>query len=47
VITIASETGKIFSSFYALFSGLVFVTNVGVLLAPVMHRIMHRIHLEA
>ena len=46
VITIESETGKIFSSFYALFSGLVFVTNTGVLLAPVIHRIMHRIHLE-
>jgi len=46
VITIKSETGKVFSSFYALFSGLVFVTNIGVLLAPVMHRIMHRIHLE-
>ena len=46
VITIETHTGKIFSSFYALFSGLVFVTNIGVLLAPVMHRIMHRVHLE-
>ena len=46
VITIETKTGKIFSSFYALFSGLVFVTNIGVLLAPVMHRIMHRVHLE-
>lgn len=46
VITIENETGKIFSSFYALFSGLVFVTNIGVLLAPVMHRIMHSVHLE-
>ena len=46
VITIENETGKIFSSCYALFSGLVFVTNIGVLLAPVMHRIMHSVHLE-
>lgn len=46
VINIDTEMGKIFSSFYALFSGLVFVTNVGVLLAPVMHRIMHSIHMD-
>jgi transposase len=46
VITIESQAGKIFSSFYALFSGLVFVTNIGVLLAPVLHRIMHSIHLD-
>lgn len=46
VINIDTEMGKFFSSFYALFSGLVFVTNVGVLLAPVMHRIMHSIHMD-
>lgn len=46
VIEIKSWGGKIFSSFYALFSGIVFITNVGVVLAPVMHRLYHRIHLE-
>lgn len=46
VINITSESGKIFSSFYALFSGLVFVTNMGVILAPVIHRIMHSIHMD-
>ena len=46
VINIESNSGKIFSSLYALFSGLVFVTNIGVLLAPLMHRIMHSIHME-
>ena len=38
--------GKIFSSAYALFSGIVFITNIGVILAPALHRIFHRLHLE-
>lgn len=46
VITIENNAGKLFSSFYALFSGLVFVTNLGVLLAPLIHRIMHHLHVE-
>lgn len=41
-----SNGAKLFSSFYALFSGVVFITNIGVILAPVMHRIYHRLHLE-
>ncbi len=46
VVEIRSDTGKIFSSAYALFSGIVFITNVGVILAPAAHRIFHRLHLE-
>jgi hypothetical protein len=46
VIAINSVTGKLFSSFYALFSGVVFITNIGVILAPLMHRIIHRFHLD-
>ena len=46
VINIEQNAGKLFSSFYALFSGLVFVTNLGVLLTPLIHRIMHHLHME-
>jgi hypothetical protein len=46
VVTINSTAGKWFSSFYALFSGVVFITNIGLILAPAVHRIMHRLHLE-
>lgn len=46
VITITSSSGKIFSSLYALFSGIVFITNIGLILAPVIHRIFHKLHLE-
>lgn len=46
VIEINTSSGKIFSSFYALFSGIVFITNIGVILAPALHRMYHRLHLE-
>ena len=46
VVNITNTAGKIFSSFYALFSGLVFITNVGLLLAPLMHRLYHMMHIE-
>lgn len=39
-------TGKLFASFYALFSGLVFLVTVAVFFAPVVHRFLHRFHLE-
>jgi hypothetical protein len=46
VIEIKTTGGKLFSSFYALFSGVVFVTNIGVMLAPAVHRLFHRFHLQ-
>jgi len=41
-----TPVGKIFSSLYALFSGIVFVGAMGYILAPGIHRIFHRLHLE-
>jgi hypothetical protein len=46
VIEIESSGGKWFSSIYALFSGVVFITNIGLILAPAAHRIFHILHLE-
>ena len=43
---VRSDGGKIFSSFYALFSGVVFITNIGIILAPALHRIFHKLHME-
>jgi hypothetical protein len=36
---------KLFAAAYAIFSGLVFISVMGVVLAPVMHRIIHKFHL--
>ena len=46
VVEIKTTGGKWFSSFYALFSGVVFITNIGIILAPAMHRMFHRLHIE-
>ncbi len=46
VVTINSNAGKIFSSCYALFSGVVFITNVGIILSPALHRLWHKLHVE-
>lgn len=46
VVEIKTTAGKWFSSAYALFSGIVFITNVGIILAPAIHRLFHRLHLE-
>ena len=45
VVEIKTVAGKWFSSVYAMFSGVVFITNIGVILAPALHRIFHRLHL--
>ena len=37
--------GKLFASFYALFSGVVFIAAMGVLAAPIFHRFLHHFHL--
>jgi len=39
-----SEPGKLFAGLYALYSGIVFIAVMGILLAPVVHRVMHRFH---
>ncbi|MEA2238146.1 MAG: hypothetical protein QOC81_2870 [Thermoanaerobaculia bacterium] len=41
-----TDGAKIFASFYALFSGLVFIGLLGLLLAPFIHRVLHKLHLE-
>jgi hypothetical protein len=41
-----STAGKLFASFYALYSGVVFLVVAGVLFAPVVHRFLHYFHLE-
>ena len=41
-----TTAGKLFASFYALYSGMVFLIVAGVLLAPIFHRFLHRFHLD-
>jgi len=41
-----TDCAKLFASFYALFSGLAFIGIISVLLAPFVHRMLHRFHAE-
>jgi hypothetical protein len=41
-----TNSGKLFGSFYALFSGIIFLVAIAVLLAPAVHRFLHRFHFE-
>jgi hypothetical protein len=43
---VQTDVAKWFASFYALFSGLVFVALTGTVLAPWAHRILHRLHMD-
>ncbi|ACD90205.1 MAG: hypothetical protein HGA81_06445 [Chlorobium limicola] len=42
-----SAEGKLFAGIYALYAGLVFIAVMSIMLAPVVHRIMHRLHWES
>ena len=39
-----SETGKLFAGIYALYAGLVFIAVMSILLAPIIHRMLHQFH---
>ncbi|MFL5730018.1 MAG: hypothetical protein ACJ75J_11080 [Cytophagaceae bacterium] len=41
-----TEAAKIFAGSYALFSGIAFLSIVGVLFAPILHRLFHTFHVE-
>jgi len=41
-----SDSAKVFASIYALFSGIIFIGVMGIILAPVVHRIMHKFHVD-
>jgi NO-binding membrane sensor protein with MHYT domain len=46
VDALKTDAAKIFASFYALFSGLIFIGLLGLLLAPFIHRAMHKFHID-
>jgi hypothetical protein len=46
VATLQTDAGKIFAGCYALFSGLALIAILGIIFAPVVHRSLHKFHLE-
>lgn len=43
---VPTESGKVFASFYALYSGLVVLAVAGLIFAPIFHRFLHHFHAE-
>ncbi|KIC91276.1 hypothetical protein [Flavihumibacter sp. ZG627] len=46
VVEMRSPTAKIFSSLYALYSGVAFLSITAVFFAPIIHRLLHILHVE-
>lgn len=43
---VTTHGGKLFTAVYAIFSTIIFFTILVILIAPVLHRLLHRLHLE-
>ena len=43
---VLTKTAKVFASMYALFSGVAFISTIGILIAPIAHRFFHKLHVE-
>ena len=46
VIDPKTSGGKIFAGFYALYSGFAVLVIAAIMFAPLIHRVMHRFHIE-
>lgn len=46
VVDVRTVAGKIFEGIYALFCGVVLLAATGLMFAPVVHRVLHRFHIE-
>jgi hypothetical protein len=46
VVEMKSPTAKIFSSIFALYSGVAFLSITAVFFAPIIHRILHILHVD-
>ena len=46
VATLQTNAGKLFAGCYALFSGLALISILGIIMAPVVIRFLHKFHLD-
>lgn len=46
VDSMPTDNAKLFASFYALFSGIAFLSTVAVIFAPIAHRLLHILHVN-
>jgi len=41
-----TAAGKLFAGIYALYAGLVFIVTAALVVTPILHRVLHRFHLN-
>jgi xanthine/uracil permease len=41
-----TDAAKWFASLYAIYSGVAFLTSAAVILSPIVHRFLHKFHLD-
>jgi hypothetical protein len=46
VATLVTTGGKLFATVYALYSGIVLLLTAGIIIAPAVHRVLHRLHMR-
>ncbi len=44
--SVESDGGKIFSALYAIYSGVTFLSVMGIFFAPIVHRFLHLMHID-
>lgn len=47
VANLTTDDAKIFATLYSIYSGVAFLTSIGVIFAPLVHRLFHFLHLES
>lgn len=47
ITEMTTDDAKIFSSFYALYSGVAFLSITAIFFAPIIHRLLHILHVES
>jgi hypothetical protein len=46
VTELRTDAGKLFAAAYALYSGMLFLVTAAVVFAPLVHRMLHRFHMD-
>jgi hypothetical protein len=46
VIPLETDAAKLFSSFYALYSGVAFLSSTAVFFSPIIHRLLHMLQVD-
>lgn len=43
---LTTKIGKLFAGFYALFSGVAFLSAMAIFVTPILHRFLHKFHID-